>query len=409
MIVTAQSRVNTNVRIHQARSHDGSFSFITAPFMMDADHDRWMKMCLDLAERGAGKVSPNPMVGAVLVGTDGTMLGQGWHREFGGAHAERHAIQDAERRYGDDALKNATLYVNLEPCSHHGKTPPCVDEILAQGIPRVIVGTEDPFPAVSGEGIRRLRDGGVDVTVGILEKECRRFNEAFIHHVRTARPLVSLKMAQTLDARIAGASGASRWISGESSRQRVHHWRATMDGVMVGTATAAQDDPALTVRHVEGRQPIRVVLDRSGRLDPNLQIFTDDHVRHTVVFTASNARLAYEKAIERLGARVRRVPDTENGLNLRAVLKELGRDGGADGRPMQSLLVEGGASLAASLLREDLADRLYLFIAPKVLGSGRLSIDDIGIEEMDEALTFAQHEWEMIGDDALFTGYRHEA
>lgn len=180
---------------------------------MDTDHDRWMSLCLDLAERAAGRVSPNPMVGAVLVGTDGTLLGQGWHREFGGPHAERHAIEDAERRYGLDALAHATLYVNLEPCTHQGKTPPCTDIILEKSIPRVVVGMADPYEKVNGSGIRRLRDAGVEVTVGVLEPECRRFNEAFVHHVETGRPLVTLKLAQTLDGRIAGASGASRWIS----------------------------------------------------------------------------------------------------------------------------------------------------------------------------------------------------
>lgn len=377
--------------------------------MIEADHEKWMTMCLDLAERGAGLVSPNPMVGAVLVGTDGTLLGQGWHREFGGPHAESHAIQDTERRYGSDALKNATLYVNLEPCSHRGKTPPCADEILEKGIPRVVVGTEDPFPAVAGEGIRRLQDAGVEVTVGILKAECRRFNEAFIHHVRTGRPLVSLKMAQTLDARIAGASGTSQWISGEASRRLVHHWRATMDGILVGTTTAAADDPALTVRHVDGRQPVRVVLDRTGRLDPNLQLFTDENAGYTLAICAEGAEPPYEDRLRRAGGRVVRVPESDRGLDVKAVLDALGEDGGIDGRPMQSLLVEGGAGLAASLLREDLADRLYLFIAPKLLGAGRLSIDSIGIEELDHALTFVEHEWETTGDDILFKGYRRSA
>lgn len=374
--------------------------------MTDNDHDRWMKMCLDLAERGAGRVSPNPMVGAVLVGTDGTMLGQGWHRDYGGPHAERFAVQDAERRYGDGALSNATLYVNLEPCCHHGKTPPCVDYIVEHGIPRVVVGTVDPFSAVSGGGIQRLREHSVDVRVGIMEAECRRFNEAFIRHVQTGRPLVALKMAQTLDARVAGASGESRWISGEASRRIVHHWRAVMDGILVGTTTAQADDPALTVRHVEGRQPMRYVLDRTGRLDPSLQLFSDEHAAHTVVVTAENARLSYESGLTGRGGRVIRVPAGDEGLDLVAMLDALGADGGAEGRPLQSLLVEGGARLATALLRSDLVDRFYLFVAPKLLGAGRLSIDGMGLAEMDDAVTFVEHEWEIVGDDALFKGYR---
>lgn len=374
--------------------------------MTDRDHDRWMTTCLELAERGAGKVSPNPMVGAVLVGTDGTMLGQGWHRDFGGPHAEVHAVQDALRRYGDDALENATLYVNLEPCCHHGKTPPCIDVILEHRIPRVVVGTGDPFPEVAGRGVARLRERGVEVTEGVLEDACKRFNEAFLHHVRTARPLVTLKMAQTLDARVAGTSGRSRWISGEASRRIVHHWRATMDAVLVGTRTAAEDDPALTVRHVEGRHPVRVVLDRTGRLSGDLKLFADEHADHTVVLTSVGSELPYEDALSRRGGRVFRVDADDGGLNLMQALDMLGREGGPGGRPLQSVLVEGGAALAASLLAGDLVDRLYLFLAPKVLGAGRLSIDGIGMKELDEALTFANHEWEPAGEDMLFRGYR---
>ncbi len=374
--------------------------------MTDVDHDKWMKMCLDLAERGAGKVSPNPMVGAVIVGTDGTVLGQGWHREYGGPHAEVHAILDAERRYGEDALRHATLYVNLEPCVHHGKTPPCVDAIIAKGIPRVVIGIEDPNPKVAGAGIRRLRDNGVQVTLPVLKRESHRFNEAFIHHVRTGRPLISLKLAQTLDGRIAGVSGRSQWVSGEESRRLVHHWRAVMDGVMVGTETAAADDPALTVRHVEGRQPIRVILDRRGRLNPELRVFADEYAPNTIVFCAEGIHPPYEARLRATGGRIKPVPVVEDGLDLASVLDVLGREGGVEGRPMQSLLVEGGGRLAGSLLKDDLADRLYVFIAPKLLGAGTPAVDDIGIDEMEQALTFVEHSWEFVGPDALFRGYR---
>ncbi len=374
--------------------------------MTDTDHDKWMTTCLDLAQRAAGRVSPNPMVGAVLVGTDGTMLGQGWHREFGGPHAEVHALQDAKRRYGEDALTNATLYVNLEPCCHHGKTPPCVDLILESRIPRVILGTADPYPEVAGGGIRKLRERGVEVTERVMEAACKRLNEAFIHHVRTGRPLVTLKMAQTLDARVAGASGESRWISGEPSRRIVHHWRATMDGVLVGTGTALRDDPALTVRHVEGRHPTRVVLDRTGRLPAHLQLFTDELSDRTIVIADENAGVPYEKELNRRGGRVLRTGIDDDVLDLQNVLEALGRDAGHGGRPLQSVLVEGGGALAASLLRADLVDRLFLFVAPALLGAGPLSVDGIGREELDEAYTFVEHDWEPVGEDILFRGYR---
>ncbi len=369
-------------------------------------HEKWMAACLDLARQGAGLVSPNPMVGAVLVGTDGTLLGQGLHHEYGGPHAEVYAIRDAERRYGGDALEHATLYVNLEPCSHRGKTPPCVDLILEKRIPRVVMGTRDPFLETVGSGVRRLREQGVQVVEGVLEGECKRLNEAFLHHVRTRRPLVTLKMAQTLDARLAGASGASQWISGDLSRRLAHHWRAVADGVLVGTETARQDNPSLTVRHVEGRHPVRIALDRAGRLPVGLNLFTDDQAEKTTVVAAESARIPYEQALVERGGRVLRVAERDGALDLGEMLEALGECGGRGGLPMQSLLVEGGAALAASLLREDLADRLFLFIAPKALGAGPVSIDGIGREDLVEALTFAEHAWESVGEDMVFKGYR---
>src|SRR5690606_28475973 len=188
--------------------------------------DALMQRCLDLAARGAGHASPNPLVGAVLVSPDGEVLGEGWHRAWGGPHAEVEAVRDAEARGHAGRLAEATLYVSLEPCSHHGKTPPCTDLVLERRIPRVVVAHEDPFPEVAGRGLRRLRAAGVDVAVGVLAREARRLNEAFLRHVTTGRPLVTLKWAQTLDGQVATASGDSRWVSSEESRALVHRWRA---------------------------------------------------------------------------------------------------------------------------------------------------------------------------------------
>ena len=250
------------------------------------------------------------MVGAVLVGPEGTVLGEGWHRQYGGPHAEAHAIQDAEDAHGPDTLRDATLYVNLEPCSHHGKTPPCTDLILEKGIPRLVVGTVDPFPSVKGRGIRRLREHGVEVQVGVLRSDCFRLNEAFFHHVETGRPLVTLKVAQTLDGQVATRTGDSQWISGEASRTLVHRWRAELDGVMVGSGTARSDDPRLTVRHVDGAQPVRVVLDREGSLSPQLSVLTDDHAANTVVAVAEGTTPPYADALRDRGGHVVSVPET---------------------------------------------------------------------------------------------------
>jgi len=365
-----------------------------------------MRRCLELAARGAGRASPNPMVGSVLVGPAREVLGEGWHERFGEAHAERNALSDAERAHPGRSFEDATLYVNLEPCNHHGKTPPCTDIILEKRIQRVIVGMIDPFPAVSGSGIARLRSHGVSVCLGVLEAECRQFNEAFVHRVQTGRPLVTLKIAQTLDGRIAAASGDACWVSGETSRALVHRWRAELDAVLVGAGTAAADDPALTVRHVSGRQPVRVVLDRTGSLPPSLQLFTDAHVASTVAVIGPGARPAYAAALRAAGGRLVVVDEAAGHLDLRTVLDRLGSEGGPGGRRMNTVLVEAGPGLASALLEQDLVDRLAVFIAPKIIGDGAPSFALPGIPRMTDAIRFSEYHWEPSGEDMLFLGYR---
>lgn len=371
-------------------------------------HEPWMQRCLELAEEGAGTVSPNPVVGAILAAPNGTVLGEGAHRIYGGPHAEAQAIQSAEQRHGPEVLRDATLYVNLEPCSHHGKTPPCTDLIVEKGIPRVVVGTIDPFPQAQGRGIRQLREQGTEVEIGVSEHACWRFNEAFFHHVETGRPLVTLKVAQTLDGRIATRTGDSQWITGETARTLVHRWRAELDGVLVGSGTARSDDPRLTVRHVDGPQPLRLVVDREGTLPPDRALFTDDHADHTVaVVGAEQPRPAYADRLTDAGGTLLRIPETDEGhLDLSALLQRLGTDGGREAEPLQSLLVEAGPGLATALFRQDLVDRFFCFVAPKVVGEGLPALRDLGITEMDEALTFAEQEWETVGDDVLLRGYR---
>ncbi len=364
-----------------------------------------MQRCLELAARGAGHVSPNPMVGAMLVDAAGTVLGEGWHQEYGGPHAERHAIAEALRRHSPEALHTSTLYLNLEPCNHQGKTPPCTELILEKSIPRLVVGMVDPFPKVAGSGIARLRDQGLEVTVGVLEKTCRRFNEAFVHHLATGRPLVTLKIAQTLDGHVATTSGEAQWISGEAARRLTHQWRAELDGMLVGSGTARQDDPALTVRLVEGRQPVRLVLDRAGTLPPHLKLFCDAFRPLTTAIVGETAEPAYADALLAAGGRLLRLPETDGHLDLDALLQRLGHDGGRDGLPMQSLLVEAGPGLATALLRQDLVDRFFLFVAPKLFGDGVRALAGLGINRLTDALTFAEHSWEMTGEDFLFRGY----
>ena len=370
-----------------------------------------MERALARAETGAGAVSPNPMVGAIVVGPDGTVLGEGAHEEYGGPHAEVNALRAAHKQHGAAALREATLYVTLEPCSHHGKTPPCTNRILEADVPRVVVGTLDPFPKAQGDGIRRLREAGVEVEVGVCETACRRLNEAFFHHVDTGRPLITLKVAQTLDGRIATRTGHSKWISGEASRTLVHEWRAALDGVLVGSGTARSDDPRLTVRHVDGRQPQRIVLDREGILPPDRTLFTDDHADHTIAVVGEDRdRPAYADALERAGGTLLRLPETDDEhLDLPALLDRLGSDGGRDAAPMQSLLVEAGPGLATALFRQDLVDRFFCFVAPKVVGDGIPVLGDLGITEMTDARTFADQEWTTVGSDLLFKAYLRPA
>ena len=360
-----------------------------------------MRRCLEMAARGMSRVSPNPKVGAVIVKEDGSVLGARWHESFGAPHAEVNAIDDAVAHFGTDALKRSTLYVNLEPCTHVGMTPPCTERILQYGIPRVVIGMLDPNPKAAG-GAEHLRDTGVHVSVGLLESECRRLNEAFMHGLQSQRPLVTLKIAQTLGGFVAPESGDSRWISCREARVLGHRWRAESDGILIGAGTARLDDPSLTVRHVDGDHPRRIVLDRTGGLPPTLKLFTDFCRGRTTAIVHRSAEPAYEYALKEGGGAVLRTDvDKDGHLNLRSVLTLLRRSH----HPMRSLVVEAGPRLASALLRNDLVDRLFVFVAPMLLGSGTRAVSGLGITSLSEAMEFADHTWERVGTDMLFRGY----
>ena len=370
-------------------------------------HEKWMARCIALAQRGYGYASPNPFVGSVIVDEDGEVLGEGWHQEYGSAHAERNAIWDAEKKHNGDKLKQATLYVNLEPCSHFGKTPPCSHLVLEKEIPRVVIGMVDPYEKVSGRGIQMLRDKGVEVCVGVLQAECERLNEAFSHHMATGRPLVNLKMAQTLDGNIATANGDSRWVSGKASRTLVHEWRSQLDAVLIGAGTALADNPSLTVRHVSGRHPFRVVLDRLGKLPASLHLFSDDLVEKTIAVTAAGIEPTYKNQLIQAGGQHLQVEETNAHLDLVKILESLGKS--TENRSaFQSVLVEAGPSLATAFLQQDLVDQFNLFIAPKLVGAGTPTLHNLSISQMAEAYTFAETRWAPIGNDMLFQGFRRK-
>ena len=347
-----------------------------------------MARCLELAARGQSRVIPNPRVGAVIVSDEGTVLGEGWHQRFGDAHAEPQAIRAARERHGDDVLKSSTLYINLEPCDHQGKTPPCTGDIVRSGIPRVVAGMADPNPKAAG-GAHTLRSQGVDVQVGILAHACRRLNEPFLHSLRHTRPLVTLKIALTLDGRIATASGHSKWITSVESRRHVHALRADHDGILIGRGTALADNPSLTVRHVEGLDPKRFVVDREGSLPRSLTIFNDGHPTTQVTGEDVPSNVGP-------GGTVLQVPVRDGHIDLEAALLQMG---------VHSLLVEAGPGLSSALLEKDLVDRLYCYIAPKVLGGGKPAITGLTPDSIADAITFVDHQWEPVGVDLLFRGY----
>ncbi|WP_420455332.1 bifunctional diaminohydroxyphosphoribosylaminopyrimidine deaminase/5-amino-6-(5-phosphoribosylamino)uracil reductase RibD [Rubrivirga sp.] len=377
---------------------------------MSLDLSAAMDRALALAARGAGAASPNPMVGAVLLGPDGETWGEGWHRRVGGPHAEVWAVRDADARGVGDRLAEATMVVTLEPCSHHGRTPPCADLLVERGIGRVVVAQEDPFPAVAGRGLARLREAGVEVAVGVRGAEARRQIEAFRTLVTTGRPLVTLKTAATLDGRVATRTGDSRWVTSPPARALVHRWRAEADAVLVGAGTARADDPALTVRDValaEGQsQPLRVVLDRTGALRASLRLFTDG-AAPTLAVVGPGVEPAYAEALRQKGGAVLAVSESDGHLDLGALLDRLGTGDGLPS-PVQSLMVEAGPGLATALLAHDLADRVAWFVAPKVVGEGTPAVGDLGVGRMAGALAFVESRWETVGPDALLVGYRRE-
>jgi len=360
-----------------------------------------MRRALDLAGQGLGRVEPNPMAGAVVV-QDDTVVGEGYHARFGGPHAEVVALESA-----GDRARGAEIFVTLEPCCHHGKTPPCTDAIIAAGVRRVVAAVEDPFPEVSGRGLARLCEAGLQVTVGVLEGEARRLNAAFFKRQGTGRPLVIAKWAMTLDGRLADASGESRWISGEASRRRVHEVRRVCDAVIVGAGTALADEPSLTVRHVEPLpergQPTRVVVDGRLRIDAEREPAASAADVPVIVYTLAEAVAeAPDRAesLRRAGCEVTALSAGRGGVDLGAVLDDLGRRG------MSRVLAEGGARLLGSLVADGLADRVMVFVAPRLLVSGGALSPTAETEGRRLADALAVHEWraEPVGEDVLLEG-----
>ncbi|HEX9442890.1 MAG TPA: bifunctional diaminohydroxyphosphoribosylaminopyrimidine deaminase/5-amino-6-(5-phosphoribosylamino)uracil reductase RibD [Candidatus Binatia bacterium] len=353
---------------------------------------RYMRMALDLARRGAGRTSPNPMVGAVLV-RGGKIVATGYHRKAGGDHGEIAALKRAGKK-----ARGATLYLNLEPCSHYGRTPPCAPALVRAGIRRVVAGMADPNPLVAGRGLRMLRRAGIEVRPGVLEDECRRLNEAFVEYITRRRPFVILKIAASLDGRIAAATGDSKWITGPEARRRAHEIRDQVDAVMVGVGTVIADDPELTCRIPGGRDPLRIVLDRRLRIPLKARVLGERG--KTVLIAGPRAPARKIKAVEKLGAEVWRLPVVNGTIPFAAVLKEMGRRG------MTSVMIEGGAATAGRALAEKVVDKICFFYAPKVIGGdGVAMVAPLGVKKMGQAKLLKDLTVERVGQDFQVTGY----
>lgn len=362
---------------------------------MSRDDDaRFMARALELARRGEGAVEPNPQVGCVLV-RDGQVVGEGWHRRFGGDHAEVEALRAA----GEQA-RGATAYVTLEPCSHFGKTPPCADALLRSGVRRVVAAQLDPFPAVAGAGLRRLADAGLDVDCGVLEAAARELNAPYLRLVRDGRPWVIAKWAMSLDGKIATASGESRWISGETSRAFVHGLRGRVDGVLVGSGTARADDPSLAARPAGPRVATRVVLDSQASLSLDSQLVRT--ARQVPVLVAAGAMAPKERcaALEAAGCEVLRLSGDDRASRWRALLDELGR------RRWTNLLVEGGAEVLGTLLETRTIDEVHAFVSPKLIGGSEAPgvIAGAGIGCLGEALKLRAIVATTSGEDIHVSG-----
>jgi diaminohydroxyphosphoribosylaminopyrimidine deaminase / 5-amino-6-(5-phosphoribosylamino)uracil reductase len=357
--------------------------------------DSMMDLARCLAERGRYSVAPNPLVGAV-VARDGSVLSEGWHSRAGEDHAEIVALDKA-----GGASRGATLYVTLEPCNHYGRTPPCVEAILRAGVARVVVGHLDPDPRMQGSSVRILREAGVEVDV-LDDPAFERQNEQFLHHMHTGRPFVHLKLATTLDGRIAASGGDSRWVTGKDARLRAHELRAEAGAVLVGANTVRTDDPMLTARDLPVPSPriTRVVLDPHLTISPESKLAKSAGEAPVVVFAPESALDGREEELERLGVEVVTTPLSVEGLDLVYMLDELG------GRGLRGLLVEGGGETATRFVRMGLADKLTLFYAPKLLGSeGVPMIGALRATKVAESLQFSVSEVEKVGNDVAVTLY----
>lgn len=373
--------------------HSGHFCLKEVLNMVRQEDIEYMRRAIELAERGVGFTNPNPMVGAVIV-KGGKVIGEGWHERCGEWHAERNAFKNCTV-----SAEGATMYVTLEPCCHYGKTPPCTEAIIEHGIARVVVGMEDPNPLVAGKGIALLREAGIEVVCGVEEEALREQNRVFLKYISTKLPWVAMKTAMTLDGKIATRTGDSKWITGAEARAYVHELRHRFMAILVGIGTAVADDPLLNCR-IEGRgvrQPIRVVVDSNARLSLDSQLVKTAGEYRTIVAHTRFAPEERVKALRETGVEMLLCKEKEGLVDVRNLLELLGLSG------IDSILLEGGGSLNYTFLSEGLADELYAFIAPKIVGgmNAKTPVEGAGMEKMADAINLELENVLNIGHDVL--------
>ncbi len=360
-------------------------------------HEFYMKRALEIAKGGLGRTNPNPLVGAVIV-KDGEIISEGFHEALGCAHAEVCAFKNATTD-----ISGATLYVNLEPCSHYGRTPPCAKAIVESGIKDVVVAMVDPNPKVAGKGIQILKDANINVIVGVLEEEARRLNEIFIHYITKRLPFVIMKTAMTLDGKIASVTGDSKWISGEPSREYVHTIRNRVSSIMVGVNTIINDNPSLTARpsYGEGIDPVRIVVDSSGRIPMDSRVIECDSKAGLILATTDKINKDKETQLLSRGVRIIKTDHKNGKVNLRELMEELYK------LEIDSVLLEGGGTLNFSALEAGIVNKVMTFISPKIIGgtSAVTPVGGNGIDKMKDAIALSDIRVERFDRDVLIEGY----
>lgn len=357
-------------------------------------NEEYMKLAIEIAKKGAGKVNPNPMVGAVIV-KDERVIGQGYHKKYGGNHAEVNAFENVL-----DNPEGGTIYVTLEPCSHYGKTPPCVDKIIKNKLSKVVIGALDPNPIVKGRGVKALEAAGIEVITGVLEEECKKLNEVFMKYIVSKKPFVILKTAMTLDGKIATAEGESKWITSEKSRQEVHKLRNKLASIMVGVDTVIKDNPELTCRLDGGRNPIRIIVDSKLRIPMEAKVVVDN-LAQTIIATTELADKDKIVSLEKLGVKVLIINSKNERVDLQSLMIKLGE------LNIDSIFLEGGSTLSFSALEENIVNKIQVYIAPKIIGGekAKTPVSGKGIKKLSNAIKLENMTVRYIGTDLLIEAY----